>query len=174
MLAAAASTVRIVDVPDTRQRRRGRIAKKDRVTFLEALAAGWAVRHAAKLAGHGFQRWYELRDTDEDFAAAWVEAIEQGTQRLEDEALRRAVDGYDEETFDGEGTLVRRVRRYDGALLQTLLKGRRPEKYREGAAVEVKTPAVFVIDSAFARREPIEVVEAEPPVELPVGEVTET
>jgi hypothetical protein len=36
---------------------------------------------------------------------------------LEDEALRRAVDGYDEETFDGESTLVRRVRRHDGALL---------------------------------------------------------
>jgi hypothetical protein len=46
-----------VDVPDTRQGRRGRIAKKDRrVTFLEALAAGWAVRHAARLAGHRFQR----------------------------------------------------------------------------------------------------------------------
>jgi hypothetical protein len=160
--------------PLSAERRRGRIAKRDRVTFLAALAAGWAVRHAAKLAGHSFQRWYELRDSDEDFAAAWAEAIEQGTQRLEDEALRRAVDGYDEETFDGEGTLVRRVRRYDGALLQTLLKGRRPEKYRDGATVEVQAPTVFVLDSAFARHEPIEVVEAEPPLELPAGEVTET
>lgn len=169
MLAAAASTVRTVDVPDTRQRRRGRITKKDRETFLTALAAGWAVRHAAKLAGHSFQRWYELRDSDEDFAGAWAEAIEQGTQRLEDEALRRAVDGYDEETFDGEDTLVRRVRRYDGALLQMLLKGRRPETYREGAAVEMMMPAVFVIESAFARAD-IEAVQAEPPLELPRGE----
>jgi hypothetical protein len=152
------------------ERRKRRIAKKDRDKFLEALAAGWAVRHAAKLAGHGFQRWYELRDDDESFAAAWAEAIEQGTQRLEDEALRRAVDGYDEETFNGEGEMVRRVRRYDGALLQTLLKGRRPEVYREGAAVELKTPAVFVLESAFARSSEIEVVPAGRPLELPRGE----
>jgi hypothetical protein len=152
------------------ERRKRRIAKKDRDRFLEALAAGWAVRHAAKLAGHGFQRWYELREQDEGFAVAWAEAIEQGTQRLEDEALRRAVDGYDEETFNGEGEMVRRVRRYDGALLQTLLKGRRPEVYREGAAVEVKTPAVFVLESAFARTGDIEVVAPERPLELPRGD----
>jgi hypothetical protein len=152
------------------ERRRGRIAKKDRAAFLSALESGWAVRHAAKLTGHGFQRWYELRDEDEEFAADWAEAIEQGTQRLEDEALRRAVEGYDEETFDGAGELIRRVRRYDGALLQTLLKGRRPEIYREGAAVELKTPAVFVLESAFARNGDIEVVAAKPPLELPQGE----
>jgi hypothetical protein len=162
--------VTIARAPLPAERRKRRIAKKDRVRFLEALAAGWAVRHAAKLAGHGFQRWYELRDEDEDFAAAWAEAIEQGTQRLEDEALRRAVDGYDEETFNGEGELVRRVRRYDGALLQTLLKGRRPDVYREGANVEVKSPVMFVLDSAFARTREIEVVQAEPPLELSRGE----
>jgi hypothetical protein len=162
--------VTVARAPLSAERRKRRIARKDRDRFLEALAAGWAVRHAAKLAGHGFQRWYELRDQDEDFAAAWSEAIEQGTQRLEDEALRRAVDGYDEETFNGEGEMVRRVRRYDGALLQTLLKGRRPEVYREGAAVELKTPAVFVLESAFARTGEIEVVPPEPPLALPRGE----
>jgi hypothetical protein len=64
---------------------------------------------------------------------------------------------------------VRRVRRYDGALLQTLLKGRRPEVYREGANLEVTAPVVFVLDSAFARTREIEVVQAEPPLELPRG-----
>jgi hypothetical protein len=117
------------------ERRKRRIAKKDRVRFLEALAAGWAVRHAAELAGVDRRRFYELRAKDPGFADDWSEAVEQGTQRLEDEATRRAVEGFDELTYDGKGELIRRVRRYDGALLQTLLKGRRPEVYRDGASL---------------------------------------
>jgi hypothetical protein len=60
-----------------------------------------------------------------------------GRIRLEDEAFRRAVEGYDEDTFDGEGNLIRRVRKYDNSTIQTLIKGRRPDKYREGAALQL-------------------------------------
>jgi hypothetical protein len=120
--------------PLPEQRRRRTITPKQREQFLEALAAGWAVRHAARLSGVDFRRWYELRDTDEAFAQAWTDAVELGTQALEDEARRRAVDGWDEDYTDGDGKLIRRVRRYDGSLLQTLLKGRRPEVYRDYAS----------------------------------------
>jgi hypothetical protein len=43
---------------------------------------------------------------------------------IEDEMRRRAVDGYDEDTTDGAGALIRRVHRRSDALLQTFAKGR--------------------------------------------------
>jgi hypothetical protein len=126
-----------VSAPKPTQRRRRPMPAKAREKFLEALAAGWSVTHAATRAGHARQRFYEARERDEGFAFAWGEAVEAGTDRLEDEAFRRAVEGYDEDTFDGEGKLIKRVRRYDNATIQALLKGRRPEKYREPATVEL-------------------------------------
>jgi hypothetical protein len=152
------------------ERRKRRIAKKDRVRFLEALAAGWSVTHAASRAGFARQRFYELREEDEGFAGAWGEAWEAGTDVLEDELRRRAVDGYDENTYDGAGELIRRVHRFDNAGLVKALAARRPDKYREGANVEVTTPVMFVLDSAFARTPGIGVVQAEAPLELPRGE----
>jgi hypothetical protein len=135
--------------PSPAQRRRRAVTVAQRTKFLDALAAGWAVRHAARHSGVDFRRWYELRDKDEEFAHAWGESFEQGTQALEDEARRRAVDGYDEDTFDGEGNLQRRVHRYDGALLQTLLKGRRPEVYRDNAPARLDVNARVQIDADF-------------------------
>lgn len=151
------------------ERRRRSISPDEREAFLEALAAGWAAAHAAERAGHPRSSFYLLRDRDEDFRVAWDEAIEQGTEVLEDEARRRGVDGYDEEQYDGEGKLIRRTRRYDSALLQLLLRGRRPDKYREGAGVALQTPAVFVIESAFGS-EVIEAEAVEEPAELPPGD----
>jgi hypothetical protein len=142
-------------MPAERRRRNPAIQPEAREAFLEALAAGWSVTHAARRAVVDRQRFYELRDADEAFADQWDEALEAGTHVLEDEALRRAVEGYDEDTVDGGGNLIRRVRRYDSALLQTLLKGRLP-RYREGANVNVTVPTVFVLESAFAGRRPIE------------------
>ena len=121
-----------MSAPKPAQRRRRSIPPKAREKFLEALAAGWAVRHAATLTTHGFQRWYELREADEGFAAAWAEAVEQGTQALEDEARRRAVEGWLEPVFQ-QGEQVGTVRKYSDQLLMLLLRGRRPAVYRESA-----------------------------------------
>lgn len=123
--------------PLTAERRRKSVRPAQRETFLEALRAGWTVRHAAQHAGFHHGRAYELRGSDETFAEAWDEALEVGTQVLEDELRRRAVDGWDEDQYDGEGNLVRRVRRYSPALLIFSLKARRPDVYRDNARVEV-------------------------------------
>jgi hypothetical protein len=143
------------------------ISAKSRRVYLGLIAQGSTLQAAADATGHDRRRWWELRQTDEAFAAAFSDAFEVGTELLEDEAWRRAVEGYDEDTLDGDGNLIRRVRRYDSALLQTLLKGRLP-RYRDGANVEVNVPAVFVLESAFGRHRVIEgeVVESAP-VELP-------
>jgi len=96
--------------------------------FLAVLAAGHSVMTAAEAAGVARQTVYRWRQEDEAFARAWDEAIEAGTDRLEDEALRRAFAGSD-------------------TLLIFLLKARRPAKYRDthhvqhdgGLRVEVVT-----------------------------------
>jgi hypothetical protein len=81
--------------------------------------------------------FYKVRDRDERFAQAWDEAFELGTEMLEDELRRRALDGWHEDTFDGDGKLTRRVHRFSSNDLLTMLKARRPELYRENARVEL-------------------------------------
>ena len=73
---------------------------------------------------------YHYRQTDEEFGAAWDEALEEGTDRLEDEARRRAVEGCEENVYY-QGKIIDTKRNYSDTLLIFLLKGRRPEKYRE-------------------------------------------
>jgi hypothetical protein len=96
--------------------------------FLEALAAGATVSSAVDAAPYARASVYKWRAADVEFAAAWDEAIETGTDRLEDEALRRAKDGYEEPRFYA-GQLCGHVRRYSDTLLIFLLKARRPGKY---------------------------------------------
>lgn len=80
--------------------------------FFAELATGQSVTAAALAISVSRTALYNLRDADEEFAAGWADAIEQGIDALEDEAVRRAKAGSD-------------------TLLIFLLKGARPEKYRE-------------------------------------------
>ena len=125
---------------EQRRRPSRKPAKRDRNLFLEALAAGWTVSHAAKRTGIARGRFYELREVDESFAAVWDEALESGTQVLENELHRRALEGWDEDSYDGDGNLVRRVRRYSPALLIFSLKARKPDVYRDNAHLTVSGP----------------------------------
>lgn len=89
---------------------------------------------SATLAGIGRQSAYDWRRDDAEFAAAWDDAVDQAADRMEREALRRAVEGVDEPVYQG-GELVGYVRKYSDTLLIFLLKAARPEKYRERAEV---------------------------------------
>lgn len=125
-------------VPGKRRRRQRRPTLAERDAFLVALADGWSVKSAAEKAGADRHRFYELRSDDEAFAEQWTEAYESATQMLEDELRRRSVEGWDEDTFDGDGKLLRRVRRMLPHDLHLQLKARRPETYRDSARVEVR------------------------------------
>jgi hypothetical protein len=111
--------------PEQRRKSKPAVSVKARAAFLEALAAGWSVTHAAERAGVARQRLYERRDADERFAAEWRVAEQQGTDALEDEARRRAVDGWEEPVYQ-RGELVGHVRKYDSRLLEFLLRARGP------------------------------------------------
>lgn len=80
--------------------------------FLEELSKAQSVSAAARSCAVSRTALYNLRENDSEFAAAWDDAIEQGVDALEDEAVRRALSSSD-------------------TLMIFLLKGARPEKYRE-------------------------------------------
>jgi hypothetical protein len=136
-----------LNLPTPPEKRRRPLTRKDRAAFLEALGHGWSVRHAAVHAGRHWRRFYTLRDRDETFAAEWADAVGAGTDVLEHEAFRRAVDGVTEPIYQG-GELVGHVQRYSDKLLEFLLRGRRPQTYRDNAGPDV--PVTIVLQSAFA------------------------
>lgn len=103
--------------------------------FLEALAHGFSVTKASTLSGLPRRTAYNHRKSEPDFAALWDEAIEAGTDIVEDEALRRAVEGTEDPVFY-QGEQVGSVTRYSDSLLVMLLKARRPEKYKDRQAHE--------------------------------------
>jgi len=85
--------------------------------LLEALAAGATITDACAAEGIGRSTYYEWREACPAFAERADSALDAGTDTLEEVARKRAVDGSD-------------------TLLIFLLKGRRPEKFRERYTVE--------------------------------------
>lgn len=107
--------------------------------FLEALSDTANVSAAAKKIRISRQYMYQVREEDEEFAAAWDEAVKLGTAALEDEAVRRAKDGTLKPVFY-KGVKVGTVREYSDTLLIFLLKARDPDKYAERVKKEVSGP----------------------------------
>ena len=89
--------------------------------FVEQLVKGQTITAAAKAAGICRRTAYSWRESDKTFAEAWDDALEIGTEKLETEATRRALEGSD-------------------TLLIFLLKARRPKVYRERVSTEVTGP----------------------------------
>ena len=86
--------------------------------FLQSLRECGCVSEAAQVSGIGRNAVYEWRRNDRWFAEEWEAALKEAADTLEDEARRRAMESSDR-------------------LLMFLLKGLRPEKYRENAKLTV-------------------------------------
>jgi len=118
---------------------------KKRKAFLDALATCGNVSQAAKVANCTREGAYKLRTHDAEFAAAWDDALEQAADRLEQEAWRRAHDGVAEPLTCAKGLILDEmgnpvmVRKYSDTLLIFLLKGARPQKYRDNVSVTAPT-----------------------------------
>jgi hypothetical protein len=89
-----------------------KLTAKKRGRFLEVLAGGGSVTAGAAAIAVSRTALYNLRASDDSFAAEWDAAIEAGTDALEDEAVKRAKESSD-------------------TLLIFLLKGRRPQKFKD-------------------------------------------
>jgi hypothetical protein len=116
--------------------RRSKPTKKKRAEFLELLADTGIVSKATKALNLDRRRMYELRDEDPEFREAWDQALETAADTIEAEARRRAFDGVDEPVFY-QGEEVAIVKRYSDNLLMFLLKGNRPDKFKERFAGEL-------------------------------------
>ena len=128
-----------------------------RSLFLDELMKGFSVSHACRVAGINRTTMYKFRDEVPGFAMAWDEAIEAGTDKLEDEAYRRAHDGTEKPVFY-QGEIVGGVQEYSDNLMKFLLEGRRPDKFRAKVAVDASQPVTIVINGGLPAR-PIETKE---------------
>ena len=131
-----------------------RAAQRARVTFLAALARGISVTGAAAEASVPRRTVYEWRHSDEAFSADWDDAVDAGTDVLEDEARRRAHDGVEEPIVamgkvarNDDGTILT-VRKYSDNLMSLLLKARRPDKFRERITQDVSSTGAFKVSVA--------------------------
>lgn len=89
--------------------------------LLAKLATGASISASAKAAGVHRQTYYDWRKSDEEFSELADQAIEMGTDSLEDSALRQARQG-------------------NTTLMVLLLKSRRPDKYKDRSALEHSGP----------------------------------
>lgn len=125
-----------------------RLSLERRRLFLRAFAARGIVAEGCRAAGVSRDAVYHWRETSEWFEQLYLIAIEEAADRIEAEAIRRAVDGYDEPViYQGMPTSVvdpvtgeqrtLTVRKYSDTLMAMILKGARPEKYRDNHKVEL-------------------------------------
>lgn len=108
--------------------------KKDEI-FLATLAECGNVTRAAEAAKLNRCHLYRRRNDDPAFAKAWDEAAAIGVAALEDEARRRAYEGWKEPVYY-QGEECGTVRKFSDTLLIVLLKAHMPDKYQERQKVE--------------------------------------
>lgn len=110
-----------------------------RARFLERLAATANVTESCEAADIPRSTAYLWRKQDATFAKAWEEANDLGSDALEDEAVRRGRVGVLDPVFY-QGIECGSVRRYSDTLLIFMLKGRRPDRFKDRVSAEHSGP----------------------------------
>ncbi len=105
--------------------------------FLASLRkTGGNIARAARAEKIDRSTAYRWRDEDKDFAARWDEAVQDGIDDLEEEARRRAYKGLRQAIFY-KGEVVGYEYEYSDTLMIFLLKGNRPEKYKDRQEMDI-------------------------------------
>lgn len=115
--------------------RRNSITPERQRAFIAALAATGIVTQAARAIGASLEALYRLRHQPgaEGFAAAWNEAFERGTLRLEDCALELAIRGEELPIASG-GKLLGTYRKHNFAHIRFVLGQRRASRWGQAGA----------------------------------------
>lgn len=118
-------------------RRSATTTNRAKAKFVEILAESCNVSAAARASGFDRDTFYVWRERDPQFSAAWDQAEKESADALEAEARRRAYDGILEPVFF-HGEQVALVTRYSDRLMEVLLRGHKPEKFRERWSIDGK------------------------------------
>lgn len=107
-------------------------------TIVRALVMRGNVREATSAAGIHRTTAYTWREKDRGFADAWDAAVDEATDRMEEEAWRRGIEGFDRPVIF-QGKITDTYKDYSDSLLLTLMRGHRPERFKDRR--EHSTPA---------------------------------
>jgi len=97
--------------------------------FIEALAKFGTISKACEVSKLCRGTIYMWRKEHPEFKARFDAAIAAFGERLEDEAVRRAHDGWEEPVFY-QGVVVGSIRKFDSNLMVKLLEANIPDKFR--------------------------------------------
>lgn len=111
-----------------------------KAAFLAAFAETGNLSVSAAAAKVHRSMHYAWLAKDPDYREAFEQARETAADRLEQEARRRAIEGTERPVYQG-GKLVGTVREYSDTLLIFLLKGVRPDVYRDNVSVRHAGPS---------------------------------
>jgi hypothetical protein len=122
-------------VPVRRRPRHDGWTEEKQRRFIEVLADTGLVGVAAKDVGMTRQSAYRLRRAPyaAAFARAWDVARERAGALIEDIAFERAIEGVEQEVYDGYGELTGSRTVYSDRLLTFLLRHLKPERYSREA-----------------------------------------
>ena len=109
----------------------GKALQVKKRAFLEAFAECGNLSQAARETGCHRNDHYGWMENDPEYPQAFQNALDDATDLLEAEAKRRAYEGIDRPVGWHKGVPGAVVREYSDTLLIFLVKGLRPEKYRD-------------------------------------------
>jgi len=121
------------------------ITKKAVKLFLAEMRRSGSVTKAAEKAGITRCSWYELRKRDTHFMDQWNDNEMEYMDKIEKEAIRRAVKGvvekrpYTHYSGDDKETRMHPVRKYSDKLIATILIARHPS-YKPVQTIDLNNP----------------------------------
>ena len=117
-------------IKGVRRRADAKSIDRRKLTFLAYFEEHGVRKAAAEAAEVSYIQVGRWKDRDEEFRQAYHEVEDKVADRMEQEAIRRAVEGVEEPVYY-QGEVVGSVTKYSDRLLTFLLKGDRPEKYMD-------------------------------------------
>ena len=143
------------------------------ITFLEHFAVTGNQSKAAELAGVNRRTPYYWKRSIPEFAVLWDQAADMAADKLEEEARRRAEDGWLQDVYQ-KGEYAGRIRLYSDRLMEVMLKARRPDKFADRQRIDVNQRSVsFTFNNLERNADPIKLDQLEREAKGKIIDVTQ-
>lgn len=108
--------------------------------FLNAYISNPSIKRTCEKIGVSTVTFYNWMHKSKEFSMAFECVKKMGLQTLEDEVVRRALEGVEEAVFNKDGKVIGTKTKYSDSLLMFYLNGNAPEKYKNRNAHEHSGP----------------------------------